>query len=157
MIKTRDQRQFFTHEEHLPQLIEFSKVFGAEISVVKIDNDDKILSLEELPTAICDASYESKANYEIVKIKIAEFKNIIPQEPNKRENILALASQIKTFIVSQLLTNGSVTFAQVIKKFSKFNLSKPTVSNHIRRAKEELEQDGYKIARKKRGVYVLIK
>jgi len=155
MIKTKDQRQFFTHEEHLPQLIEFSKVFGAEISVVKIDDDNKVLTLEELPTAFCDASYADQTNYELVRIKIAEFKNIAPQAPNKRKNILALASQIKTFIVTQLLTNGSVTFAQVEKKFHKYNLSKPTISNHIRRAKEEMEQDGYEIVRKKRGVYTI--
>jgi len=155
MIKTKDQRHFFTHEEHLSQLIEFSKVFETEISIVKIDDDKKILNLEELPTAFCDGNYVDEPDYELIRIKIAEFKNIAPQSPHKRKNILALASQVKTFIMSQLLTNGLITFSQVEKKFNKHNLSKPTISNHIRRVKEELAQDGYKVIRKKRGVYIV--
>jgi DNA-binding transcriptional ArsR family regulator len=154
MIKTKDQRQFFTEEEHLPQLIEFSKIFGAEISIVKVD-ENKIRPLEELPEAICDASYEDQSEYELVKIKIAEFKSLAPEAPTKRKDILALAAQIKNYIVTELLSKGRVTFAQVEKKFSKYNLSKPTISNHIRRIKEEMAIDGYEVVREKRGEYSL--
>lgn len=154
MIKTRDKRQFFTDEEHLPQLIEFSKVFGAEISIVKVA-EEKIQPLEDLPGAICDASYKDQSDYELVKIKIAEFKTIAPEAPTKRKDILALAAQIKNYIVTELLSKGQVTFAQVEGKFSKYNLSKPTISNHIRRIKEEMALDGYEVAREKRGVYTL--
>jgi hypothetical protein len=71
MIKTKDKRQFFTYEKHLPQLIEFSKIFNAEISVVKIDGE-KILDLEELPEAICNSAYKNKSKYELISEKIGK-------------------------------------------------------------------------------------
>ena len=68
MIKTKDNRKFFTHEEYFPQLIEFSKTFGAEISIVKIQ-DNNILDINDLAPAICNGNYKNEANYELVKIK----------------------------------------------------------------------------------------
>jgi len=35
MIELKDRRKFFTHPKNLPELIEFSKTFGAELSVVR--------------------------------------------------------------------------------------------------------------------------
>ena len=69
MIKTKDNRKFFTHEKYFPQLIEFSKTFGAEISIVKIQ-DNNVLDMDELVPAICNANYKNDENYELVTIKM---------------------------------------------------------------------------------------
>ena len=69
MIKTKDNRKCFTHEKYFPQLIEFSKTFGAEISIVKI-KDNNVLEMNDLAPAICDANYKNDENYELVSIKI---------------------------------------------------------------------------------------
>jgi hypothetical protein len=73
MIKIPDNRKFFTHEKYFPQLIEFSKIFSAEISVVKIE-DDNILEFEELAPAMCNAGYKNDSDYEVVMTKIASAK-----------------------------------------------------------------------------------
>jgi hypothetical protein len=105
MIKTKDNRKFFTHEEHLNDLIEFSKTFGAEISVVKIKDNIDILELNDLAPAICNASYKSKTNYEIIEIKLARFTNLSPS--SKRNQILNAASNIRKAIKDKL-TSGDI-------------------------------------------------
>lgn len=47
LIETKDKRKFFTHEKNFIQLIEFSKAFNAEISIVKLE-EGSVLELEEL-------------------------------------------------------------------------------------------------------------
>ena len=59
LIQTKDKRKFFTHEKNFVQLIEFSKTFGAEISMVKLE-EGPILELKELAPAICDPSYKKR-------------------------------------------------------------------------------------------------
>ncbi len=56
MIKTKDKRKFFTAEENYLPLLEFSKLFKAEMSIVKV-RDAEILDLEQLAPALCDANY----------------------------------------------------------------------------------------------------
>ena len=73
MIKTKDNKKFFTHEKYFPQLIEFSKTFGAEISIVKI-KDNNILDINELIPAICNANYKNDESYELVTTKIEQKK-----------------------------------------------------------------------------------
>ena len=69
MVKTKDNRNFFTHEKYYPQLTEFSKAFGAEISVVKI-KDGEVLDLVELAPAICNSDFRMRQEFEIVETKV---------------------------------------------------------------------------------------
>jgi hypothetical protein len=76
LIETTDKKQFITHKEYLNQLIEFSKTFGATISIVEAKGV-KPLKIEDLVPAICDQNYENKKfNYKIIETKIKkETKN----------------------------------------------------------------------------------
>lgn len=59
MIRTKDNRKFFTYEENLPELLEFSKIFEAEISIVKIKDTNICLDINQLAPAICNACYQN--------------------------------------------------------------------------------------------------
>jgi hypothetical protein len=152
MIQTKDDRKFFTHEKNFPQLIEFSKTFGAEISVVKVKQAN-VLSLNELAPAFCDGSYEEPSDYDLIKVKIAEFKNIKPQAPSKRKHMLEIASQVRSYIITEFLSKNIVSLHRVAKKFKKFDLKLCTVCNHIRRVRDELEGEGYVIEKVGAGKY----
>ena len=151
MIKTSDNRRFFTHEKYFPELIEFSKALKAEISIVKIQ-DDNILELEELAPAICNGTYKNNTDYEL----IAQFKNIKSELPNKREQTLARAAKIKNYIENRLLNEKNISFNNVLQEFLDYKLNKATISNHIARVKSKLEAKGYKIERIGKGKYRLL-
>jgi len=70
MIKCKDKRKFFTHKKNLPCLMEFSKIFNAEISVVRV-KEAEILDLPQLAPAICDANFTQSvpAECKIIEIK----------------------------------------------------------------------------------------
>jgi hypothetical protein len=76
MIKTKDRRKFFTHEKNYLPLIEFSKVFNAEISIIKA-KDAEVLDLDELAPAICDANYiqPQPEEYDILKVVSKKKRN----------------------------------------------------------------------------------
>ncbi len=69
MLKTPDERCFFTLKNNYPQLIEFARTYGAQISVVKASNV-QVLELEDLAKSICNQEEQTKPEYEIVEIKI---------------------------------------------------------------------------------------
>jgi len=153
MIKTKDKRHFFTHEKYFPQLIEFSKTFGAEISVVKV-KEDNILDLDELAPAICNGNYRNDTEYELISQKIAQFSSIKTEKPTtKRRKILKLAAEVKKYIEDKFESRKIVSFKDVSKKFS--NLDKATISNHIARVKKQLISQGCEIQTLKKGSYVV--
>lgn len=135
LIKTNDDRQFFTHEKYFIQLIEFSKAFNAEISIVKLE-EGSVLELEELAPAICNSNYtKSKLQYSIIKRKNVK----------TRTEILHIAKQVKKYIFEQFQSRNSVSVKDLKNKFKKYNLTDSALCNHIRRVKQEFEKDGFKI------------
>lgn len=54
LIETSDKRKFFTHLKNEKQILEFSKIFDAKVSKIKIKNE-KVLEIEELVSAICSS------------------------------------------------------------------------------------------------------
>jgi hypothetical protein len=146
LIETKDKRKFFTHEKNFIQLIEFSKTFNAEISVVKMEGGT-VLELEELAPAICDASYK-KIN---VQYKIIENKSC--SEPKTRSEIIKIAEKIQDYIKNQFQRRDSVSLKELKKKFKKYELSDATLCNHIRRTKTNLEKQGIKFQKISAGEY----
>ena len=147
MIKTKDRRKFFTHEKNFPQLIEFSKTFKAEISVVRVQEAD-ILDLSALAPAICDANYATKkTNYELVEVKIP----VLPK--NSRPKILRTAARIKEYILARFLSGEAVSLKELKKRFKRHKLSTPTLCNHIARVKQELRQKGFHFTKIGAGAY----
>jgi N-dimethylarginine dimethylaminohydrolase len=155
MIKTKDNRQFFTHEKYFPQLIEFSKTFGAEISVVKVEKAE-ILSCPQLAKALCDATYQQKPNYDLIEVKIAEFKNISPQAPApKREKMREIAAQVQSHLKKEFLSGKLISLHKVKNKFKRHNLDISTVCNHITKVRKQLKKEGYEIVKMGAGKYQL--
>lgn len=133
MIKTQDHRKFFTHTENYPQLVEFSKVFHAEISVVTV-RDAEVLDLSELAPAICDASFQPPtAPYEIVEVKYPTAA--------RRHQILSLARKIQNEILRRFAAGGTVCPRQLRKKFP--SVTRACLCNHLTRARQTLTAQGY--------------
>lgn len=149
MLKTSDQRRFFTHENNFPQLVEFAKTCEAEISVVRAQNV-KVLELEELAKSICDHQEKSnEPSYEVLEIKITPV-----QPPRSRADQLRKAKEIYTFIKKSFLAGEMVSLSNLESKFRSFGLSKPAMCNHIARVRKELSKK-HSIVRVKRGQYRL--
>lgn len=146
LIETKDKRKFFTHEKNFVQLIEFSKTFNAEISVVKMDKGP-LLDLEELAPAICDAGYKKpQINYEVIETKLGK-------TGRARPNILKTANKVNKYIVDRFTNRASVSLKDLKKRFKQFELSDAALCNHIRRAKKQLESQGLTFVKTGAGTY----
>tara|TARA_Y100000034_G_scaffold106329_3_gene134965 strand:- start:743 stop:1222 length:480 start_codon:yes stop_codon:yes gene_type:complete len=152
MIRTDEKRRFFTSEENYPQLIEFSRALGAEISLVEVQDNLNVMSLDELAPAICDTSYNMEPpDFKVVQIKIPRAGR--PKKLSGRAKILQVASKIRAYIEAELLTGQTVYLREVMKRFKTFNLSKPAICNHIRRVRDDLESKGYEVEKVGAGKY----
>lgn len=133
MIETKDNRKFFTQEENLPELIEFSKTFGAEISVVKMNDEPEVLDLIDLATAMCSMTKTKvKPEFEILETKVDK-----PQR--NRTKILRDARKIRKYIKELLLAGEVVQLSTVAKKFKHYKLTLACFCNHLREVRKELE------------------
>lgn len=141
MIKTQDHRQFFTEEDNYIPLIEFSKTFKAEISVVRLVEPTQLLNLAELAPAICDHNYKTIEipQYELVEVKL-------PTQNRPRQNILKIAAKIQKFIHDRLKTGKTISLAELKQRYAE-ELSVPALCNHIRKAKADLEKQGHRIVK----------
>lgn len=146
LIQTKDKRKFFTHEKNLVQLIEFSKTFGAEISMVKLE-EGPVLELKELAPAICNPAYKKiKSQYSIIETKLNT--NI-----KSREEILTIANKVKKYISEQFKSRKIVSLKELKKKFQKDNLTNAALCNHIRRVKQDFEKEGIQFTKIGAGEY----
>jgi hypothetical protein len=148
LIQTKDKRKFFTHEKNFIQLIEFSKAFNAEISIVKLEKGS-ILELEELAPAICDPEYKkTNAQYEVIETKIEK-------KDRSRAETLIIANKVKKHISEQFKKKNVVSLKEVKKKFKQYKLTDATLCNHIRKTKLELEKEGFEVSKLNAGQYRL--
>ena len=147
LVKTRDKRNFFTHEKNLPELIEFSKTFGAEISVVQV-KEAEVLDLVKLGTAICDTAYapQQRPDYEILETKI-------PTQTRKRSRILKTSQKIRDFIKNEFLKGKVVSLQTLKKRFNRHQLTSACLCNHMKVVREELEDEGYSVKKVGGGKY----
>lgn len=146
LIETKDKRKFFTHEKNFVQLIEFSKTFNAEMSIVKIEKGP-LLELEELAPAICDAGYKkSQINYEVIETKLSKSGKVRP-------DILKNANKINKFILTRLTSRASISLKDLKSRFKQCELSDSALCNHIRRAKKQLENQGWTFTKTAAGTY----
>jgi hypothetical protein len=148
MLKTADERCFFTNEENLPQLIEFARTCEAEISVVKASNP-KVQDLPDLAKALCDhQNKKTVTEYEVLEVKIP-----LPGHLKERKSQIFQAKNINAHIKDTFLANKVVALRDLEESWNL--LSKSALSNHITRAKKELTCKGYKFRKIKPGAYVL--
>lgn len=151
MIKTKDRRKFFTHEKNYIQLLEFSRLFKAEVSVVAV-KEAEVLDLEQLAPAICDATYVQS---QPVEMKILEVK--LPQARRDRQNILKTAQKITNYIEKKFLSGDVVSLRNLIKKYNKLNVTSACLCNHIAIVRKRLETNGGKFVKVGGGKYQMVK
>jgi hypothetical protein len=145
MIETKDKRKFFTHEKNFTPLMEFSKLFKAEISIVKVD-EAEVLDLQQLAPAICDKNYHINANYKILKIKL-------PQK-RTRKTIIKTAKKIKKYIKLKFLNHEIVSLQELRKLFK--NITTACLCNHISLIRRHLENTGHIVSKIGGGKYQLL-
>lgn len=150
MIQTKDKRQFFTKEENYPELIEFSKTFDAELSIVKAKEEVEVIDLVNLPTAICDCDYKIKKP----EVEIVEVKTLTNKRKN-RSKILKTSNKIREYVREQLKSGKPVKLAQIASKFKKYDLTLACFCQHVRAVRQELEKEGHTIEKIGAGQYVL--
>jgi hypothetical protein len=148
MITTKDRRQFFTHEKNYVQLLEFSKLFKAEISVVNVQQAE-VLDLAQLAPAFCDANYtpEKRPKFEVLEVKVAHRKH------RNRQDILRMAQSIRASILRAFRRGEVVSLQKLRKKYAKHDLTLACLCNHVTQARKELEQMGYQVVKVGGGKY----
>lgn len=146
MLSTKDNKKFFTHKKNLPELLEFSKLFGIEISEVKSENAE-ILELDQLAEAFCVGNFSKKPVFDFIEIKN-------PKSKKSRDNILSQAKQIKAFIKEEFLKGNSVCIQSVMAKFN--NVTRACICMHLKNIIKEFTTMGETINKVKHGIYVLV-
>jgi hypothetical protein len=146
MINTSDNRKFFTFEKYYPQLVEFARTFGAEISLVRA-KDANVMSLKSLAEAISDPTkVDENSSFEIIQSKVSS-------AVKERKN----AAGIRKFLRESFLTKGTASLSMLRQEFRDLRLSLPCLSNHLNRVRRELQSEGYKIEKTGRGCYSVVK
>jgi len=145
MVKTKDNRSFFTHSKYYPQLTEFSKTFGAEISVVKI-KEGEVLDLIQLAPAICNSDYTAKPEFEILETKI-------PIKKRCRSKLLKNSQKIRNYIESQFRNGTTVSLKILMNRYKRLRITSACLCNHIKVVREKLEKEGMKIIKVGGGKY----
>lgn len=70
LIQTNDNRKLLTYQKNYKHLLEYIKTFKAKVFIVKVENDQKILDLNKLVSALCDKNFKLKENnFEIIQEK----------------------------------------------------------------------------------------
>jgi hypothetical protein len=147
LIETKDKRKFFTSKKNLMQLNEFSKTFDSNIFIVEIQKG-KLLELDELAAALCNAEYMADGyDYKVInQIKTKKVKEKTSQKTN-------IGSKIEEFITKELIARKPISIKKVKSKFKKYTISDATVYNKLKKAKLDLEKKGFKFLKVKTGVY----
>jgi|694.fasta_scaffold01232_19 hypothetical protein len=148
LIETKDKRKFFTHKKNFSQLIEFCKIFKANLSIVNM-KEGAILDLEELVPALCNPK-QKKQNYEYVVIE----NKISPccEKPNKRE----MAKKIQNNIKNNFLSNKIIVLKELKGKYNKYGFSDANLCNYVKKIKNELSKEGYTFSKIAAGAYKIL-
>lgn len=152
MIELNNSRRLFTRKSNYPQLIEFSKTFGAEVSVVKVKEETEVLDLQEIPKAICsEDSPQHTPVFEIVETRLSK------RRFDDRKTMLKRAERIRNHIQKRFLQGKVVKLKNIKKQYRQYGLTSSTFSNHLREVRKELSGIGHVVEKLKAGEYRLQK
>lgn len=152
MLKTGDNRSFFTHKKNLSLLTEFAKTFGVKVSLVKVASKETLLGIEKLVPAICDANYTSpEVFYDIVE-EILPKVELERRRPVLRQN----AEHIRSFIRLTLTKNKELSLRDLKRKYYGQGLTDSCFCNHFTFVRKTLAKEGFKIIKTGGGRYRLI-
>lgn len=167
LLKTKDNRRFFTLPQNAHQLLEFSRTFGADMSIVKIESPNlPIMALSDIAPAICNPGYKSPEVGEIEIVEPVTTNSLPPfeyvlnetKEPEKKPtmNPRQTAEMIRNHIRKSFLKYKVVDVQNVAKAFSDSGLRLYTISSHIRRVRDELLDEGHPVVKIGTGQYKLM-
>jgi len=147
MIELKDKRRFFTDKKHYPELVEFSKAFDAEMSIVR--TDEEVVDLVSLANVVCD---------DTISIKRPSFEILTPLVPRAsrcRSKMRHDAKIIRRWIRKQMLAGKPVRLSGLAQRYKRYNLSLACFCNHFSAVRKQLQEEGHTIKKIKRGEYQL--
>jgi len=150
MIKTQDNKTFFTYKTNIKKIIEYVKNFDFELYLTKAFNVN-VLDLDDLVKALCNKNEDhSKTEHKIIK-------RLYPTHITKRRRMIKNATTIRNFIANHF-KSGKIVSLQLLKnQFQDCELSDSCLCNHISYIKKHLEKQGYRIKKVSPGKYKNVK
>lgn len=154
LVKTVDNRHFFTDLENFPQLIEFSKAQNAEVSVVKPQEEVRVLALPDLAKSFCDPNYKMvEPKYELIEQRIG----VITAGKTPRQRLLAQAQEIRAYIEQAVMAGECVSLQKLGEKFADYNLGEAAIRKHLTFVRLKLAKNGHAVNKVGVGTYKLHK
>lgn len=151
MVKTVDNRHFFTDLDNFPQLIEFSKAQNAEVSVVKPADEVQVLALPALAKSLCDPNYRLlDPKYQLIERRIGVLPGKTP-----RQRLLAQAQEIRAFIESTLVAGDPVSLQELGQKYAEYNLGEAAIRKHLTFVRLKMAKAGQTVNKVGVGKYKL--
>lgn len=147
LIKTKDNRKFLTHKKNLESLIEFSKVFLAEIYLVEKE-EGKILELKKLAQSICKQDQEGE-------VKFRKIERLYPKARRSRKDILKDAQKIQSFIRRKLVDGKTLSLKDLKEKYKDLNVTDACLCNHFANVRKSLKKEGHDFRKIGAGTYCL--
>jgi len=135
LLKTPDDRLFFTKLTNLPLLVEFAKTHNIEISTVR--TSARVLNIKELVKSICTKTPVKTPKYKTLKVNLStkQYKSVY------------------NYVKDSFLKGETVSLSFLVNKFPEY--SKSTLNSYLSKAKKELTQAGYSIQKIKKGHYLI--
>lgn len=145
MVRTPEKRRYFTYEKNLAPLLEYSRMFQAEISVVRV-KEAEVLELDQLVAALCDSHYQNPViTYRVLGVKS---KHRTPRVFSRQN-----ASLVRDYIKETLLKGKDVSLRSLVGKYAELGLSDTSLSNQFKRVRDELGLLGHRLVRDHGGSY----
>lgn len=168
LLTTHDKRNFLTHTEYLPQLVEFSNTFNVSMSIVQVE-EPTLLDLEKLAPAICgpaqpqpsmELETELRPDNIQLYMQAADAEVIptaVPDKPKKDKKRKEKPKEVIRTDIYNIFTQGEVVdVKQIAKKYNKFKFKLCTFSNHVKHVRDKLRKEGHEINKLKPGRYQLV-
>lgn len=148
LIKTKEHKNFITYEKNLGSIIEFAKIFHAEIFLVKLLDKDKPMELKALTAAMCNSEYKLNPKHK-------KLDKIYPASRRPRKTILKSAVEIRKYIKKKLLAGKSVSLKELKWRYKNHDYTDACLCNHLSSTRKELAKDGHAFLKMGAGKYCL--
>lgn len=148
LIHTKDRRKFLVAEKHLPAVMEYARVFSAEIYLGYKSENEKTVGLKALSAALCISEIPPEPEFESIKI-------LFPYSRRTRKNILEESVKIRQYIRQQLLEGGTVSLKDLKNKYKECSLTDACLCNHLSITRRLLELEGHGVHKIGAGKYCL--
>lgn len=160
LVQTENGLQFPVFCDFIPNLVEFSNAFNAELFLAKIKSPIQVYELDQFITALHSPDYHNPPPETIEIVEPITSENInthrfqdapelaVPDVPLKEK-----AAVIQKFIESLFKKGKPVNKAELMKTFAHFKLGPNTFSKYMKRVRDQLTEQGHVIIKVAKGTY----